>query len=109
MKNLEINMRDESEFENWQKEMKEKDKYEQLQLQQRRKIEMELARQAAMEAYIENIQQKKNVVGDMKQIANELREEREKLEQEMLLNKKKVVQEVQQIKENIAVEREKIV
>jgi hypothetical protein len=30
MKNLEINMRDESEFENWQKEMKEKDKYEQL-------------------------------------------------------------------------------
>ena len=31
-------MRDESEFVNWQKEMKEKDKYEQLENQQRRKI-----------------------------------------------------------------------
>lgn len=30
MKNLEINMRDESEFENWKKEMKDKDNYEQL-------------------------------------------------------------------------------
>ena len=51
MKDLEVNMRDESEFENWQKEMKEKDKYEQLEAQQRKKIEMELAREAAMEAY----------------------------------------------------------
>ena len=44
MKNLEMNMRDETEYENWKKEMKEKDMYEQLQNQQKRKIEMELAR-----------------------------------------------------------------
>ncbi len=31
--------------------MKEKDDYEALELQQRRKIEMELARQAAMKAF----------------------------------------------------------
>ena len=30
MKNLEMNMRDETEYENWKKEMKEKDMYEQL-------------------------------------------------------------------------------
>jgi hypothetical protein len=30
MKDLEINMRDESEYESWKKEMKEKDKYEEL-------------------------------------------------------------------------------
>lgn len=51
MKNLEINMRDETEFENWKKEMKEKDNYEAMEAQQRRKIEMELAREAAIQAY----------------------------------------------------------
>lgn len=43
-------MRDESEFENWKKDMKEKDNIEQLQQQQRRKIEMQLAREAAIRA-----------------------------------------------------------
>lgn len=51
MRNLEVNMRDESEFEVWKKEMKEKDTFEQLEAQQRRKIEMELAREAAVKAY----------------------------------------------------------
>ena len=55
MKDLEYNMRDESEYENWRKEMKEKDKYEELEAQQRKKIEMELAREAAMKAYEEKI------------------------------------------------------
>ena len=50
MKDLEMNMRDESQHENWKKEMKEKDKYEEMELQMRRKIEMELAREAAMKA-----------------------------------------------------------
>lgn len=40
MKNLEVNMRDESEYQNWKKQMKEKDTFEQLENQQRRKIEM---------------------------------------------------------------------
>ena len=39
-----MNMRDETEFENWKKEMKEKDEFDRLQQQQRRKIEMQLAR-----------------------------------------------------------------
>jgi hypothetical protein len=33
-------MRDESEHENWKKEQKEKDKYDEMETQQRRKIEM---------------------------------------------------------------------
>ena len=40
MKNLEMNMRDESQYENWRKEMKEKDAYEAMEAQQRRKIQM---------------------------------------------------------------------
>ena len=73
MKNLEVNMRDESEFESWKKEMKEKDQYEAMEQQQRRKIEMELAREAAMKAFEENIEEKRNLVDDMKQIADELK------------------------------------
>ena len=33
-----MNMRDETEFENWKKDMKEKDAYEAMEVQQRRKI-----------------------------------------------------------------------
>lgn len=62
-------MRDESEYENWKKEMKEKDKYEEMQNQQRRKIEMELAREAAINACEQKIEEKRSLVDDMKQIA----------------------------------------
>ena len=101
-------MRDESEYENWKKEMKEKDKYEELQNHQRRKIEMELAREAAITACTENIEEKRNLVDDMKQIAFQLKLEREKLEVQDLQSKKKLVGEVQESKQNIKVEQEKI-
>ena len=77
-------MRDESEHQNWKKEMKEKDKYEQMELQMRRKIEMELARDAAIHACEDKIEEKKNLVDDMKQIALELKLQREKLEDQDL-------------------------
>lgn len=51
MKDLEMNMRDQSEYQTWQKEMKEKDKYDEMETQMRRKIEMQLAREGAMKAY----------------------------------------------------------
>ena len=70
MKDLQMNMRDESEYENWKKEQKEKDKYDQMETQQRRKIQMQLAREAAMKAYLENIEEKKSLVEDMKNIAH---------------------------------------
>lgn len=53
--------------------MKEKDKYEEMQNQQRRKIEMELAREAAINACEEKIEEKRNLVDDMKQIALQLK------------------------------------
>jgi hypothetical protein len=62
--------------------MKEKDRYEEMEAQQRRKIEMELAREAAIKAYEENIEDKRNLVEDMKSIAEELKAERERLEAE---------------------------
>ncbi len=53
---------------------------------------MELAREAAVKAYQEKIEQKKSLVEDMKQIAGELKGEREQLEQTELENKKKLVE-----------------
>lgn len=50
MKELEVNMRDEKEFERWRREMDEKDEVERLEHIMKKKIEMELAREAAMEA-----------------------------------------------------------
>lgn len=50
VKDLEINMRDSGEFEEWKREMKEKEELERLEYQQRKKIEMELAREAAVRA-----------------------------------------------------------
>ena len=47
-----------------------------------------------MKAHEENVQEKRNLVDDMREIADELKIEREKLEGEMLENKKKVIEEV---------------
>jgi hypothetical protein len=108
MKDLEMNMRDESEHENWKKEQKEKDRYDEMENQQRRKIEMELAREAAINAYEDKIDEKRSLVDDMKLIALELKNERERLEVEELEGKKKLVEEVQESKENIKAEQEKV-
>ena len=42
--------------------MKEKDKYDEMELQMRRKIEMELAREAAVKACEEKIEEKRGLV-----------------------------------------------
>lgn len=50
LKDLEMNMRDGSEFDRWTKEMNQKEEIERLEHMQKKKIEMELARQEAIEA-----------------------------------------------------------
>ena len=50
LKDFEINMRDAGEFDRWRREMEEKEDIELLEHIQKKKIEMEMAREAAMEA-----------------------------------------------------------
>lgn len=50
LKDFEMNMRDESEFNRWSKEMGEKEEVERLEHMQKKKIEMELARAEAIHA-----------------------------------------------------------
>ncbi len=78
--------------------MKDKDKYEQLQNQQRKKIEMELAREAAIKAYQDKVNENKQLVQNMKDIADELRQQREELEAEERQAKRRLVEDVNEKK-----------
>lgn len=48
MKDFEINLRDEKEFERWKSEMGQKEEVERIEHIQKKKIEMELAREEAI-------------------------------------------------------------
>lgn len=62
LKNIELNMRDSTEFERWKKEQEAKEKAALLEHQERKRVEMQLAREAAMRAVEEkNEINKKNV------------------------------------------------
>lgn len=50
MKDFEMNLRDEKEYERWKREMAEKEEIERIEHFQKKKIEMELAREEAIEA-----------------------------------------------------------
>ena len=50
LREYEMTLRDESEYERWKKEMNEKEEIERLEHIQKKKIEMEMAREEAMEA-----------------------------------------------------------
>ena len=50
LKDYEMSLRDEREFERWRTEMKEKDEVERLEHIQKKKIEMEMAREEAIQA-----------------------------------------------------------
>lgn len=48
MKDFEMNLRDEKDFERWKTEMNEKDEIERIEHIQKKKIEMEMAREEAI-------------------------------------------------------------
>jgi protein associated with RNAse G/E len=50
LKDYEMNLRDEKEYERWKREMDEKHEIERLEHFQKKKIEMELAREEAIQA-----------------------------------------------------------
>ena len=50
LKDFEMNLRDEKEYERWKTEMNEKEEIERIEHIQKKKIEMELAREEAIQA-----------------------------------------------------------
>ena len=71
-----INLRDETEFKIHQKQMEEADNFNKMENDQRRKIQLELAREAAIEAFKEKIEEKNGIVKNMKKLADDFKHER---------------------------------
>lgn len=66
LKDFEMNLRDEREYERWKREMGEKEQIEEMERVQKKKIEMEMAREEAMEAQKRKEKENKMVVEVMK-------------------------------------------
>lgn len=108
LKDIEINMRDAAEFERWQREMEQKDEVERLEHIQMKKIEMELAREAAMQAQEQKQRENQLVVAKMKAEMEIKFVEKEEKQKEDWQKKKETVETVLSQKENAAREMEKV-
>ena len=78
LKDLVYNQRDETEFVTWKKEMDQRDEILRMDHIQRKKIEMELAREQAILAQEQQHQDNKNNANKMKIESNVRLEERDK-------------------------------
>ena len=89
---MEFNQRDETEFMTWKREMDQRDEVLRLDYIQRRKIEMELAREEAILAQENKIHENKINAKNMKVESNKRNEEREKNYQQDFQKKQVVVE-----------------
>ena len=103
-----MSLRDEREFERWKREMNEKDEVQRLEQIQKKKIEMELAREEAINAQKSKVKENQLLVQQIKTLAEIRLEELEEERKEILGKKKEVVEAVQSQKENAAKEMEKV-
>ena len=67
MKDFEMNLRDEKEYERWKQQMAEKEEIERMEHFQKKKIEMEMARDEAIEAQKRKEKENKLLVMKMKE------------------------------------------
>lgn len=94
LRDLEYNQRDDTEFTTWKREMDERDEILRFDQIQRKKIEMELARENAIMAQEQKAHENKVQAKRMKESANERLEEREKNNQELFAKKIDIVEKV---------------
>lgn len=93
-----MGLKDASEFNRWQREMEEKDDIERLEHIQKKKIEMELAREEAILAQQRKEKENHQLVNKMKIEQEKRLEEREKNLQEDFYKRKEVIEKVQEHK-----------
>lgn len=94
LKDLEYHQRDETEFVTWKKEMDERDEILRLDYIQRKKIEMELARESAIMAQEHKVYENKINAKDMKVDMIKRMQEREENIKEDFVKKEKIVEQV---------------
>ena len=102
MKDFEMNMRDSKEFEDWKKTQNDILDRERTEHMQRKKIEMEISREAAMRAYDDKVLKNKENVVKMKHFSAEGQVEREVNAEEDRVNKTKLIATVLESRGNAA-------
>ena len=89
-----MGLKDASDFNRWKREMDQKDDIERIEHIQKKKIEMELAREAAIIAQENKEQDNHNLVVKMKIESEKRGEEREKNLHEDFMKRKDLIEEV---------------
>ena len=95
IKEFEMNLRDGKEYERWKAEMNEKDEIERIEHFQKKKIEMELAREDAIEAQKRKERENKLLVKKMKEDAGIEWDKKMRDVEEDWKQKKEIVETVQ--------------
>ncbi len=108
LKDYEMNLRDDTEFNRLRFELEEKDEIEHLEHIQKMKIEMELAREEAILAQQKKLDNNKVLVTKMKIEAEVRQQEREDLISEDKEQRKAIVEAVQSQKDKAAIEVAKV-
>jgi hypothetical protein len=108
LKKILIEKKDAKEFERWKREMEEKENIQRLEEIAKRKLELELNREVAMDYYNQRIKQNQLLVAKHKEEEGKKMAEKKELDRLELEEKKKLVKEIDKEKENIIVIKEKV-
>mmetsp|Transcript_9347 Transcript_9347/g.13912 ORF Transcript_9347/g.13912 Transcript_9347/m.13912 type:complete len:470 (+) Transcript_9347:1264-2673(+) len=103
-----IDMRDDSQYEKWRSEMRAKDELERMEQLQMRKIEMELAREEAIEAMQQKHQENQLLAAKLREEAKDKAFEKELNYQKELEEKKSKASDLYEARANMQVEKEKV-
>ena len=99
---MEMGLKDASEFNRWQREMERKEDIEQIEYEQKKKIEMEMSRQQAIIAKEDKREDNHELVNNMRNEMNEHLAKREQDLQVALEDHKKVIKQIHIQHENAA-------
>lgn len=106
--NFMIDMRDDREFDKWQKAMRAKDEIDRIEKLQARKIEMELAREVAIEALQQKYIENKLLAAKIKETSKNQMEDMQIEFEKELEEKKKQATDIYESRINIQTELEKV-
>lgn len=109
LKEVEINLRDSGEWRQWKEEQKRLDKEKELKEQIQRKIEMELAHEAAQKAIENQILEKKKNVEEMKIQKVKQNKIRKKKKEEIIKRNTEIKTQVYEARGNIKVAQKEII
>lgn len=108
MKDVEVNMRDSQDFKRWIEEQKRVDKEKELEGQVKRKMEMELAKEAAIQAKVDKVEENKKNVEEVK--ALKAREQKRKMvkTKKDVIRKTELKKTVRKARVNVGIKKKEI-